>query len=291
MAEEPATAVQGMDEPDVDFPELPVAAAQEQDASGGFEWPAEPAVASQADAPDWLDQLQPQQEEEPEAAPATQGEPLFSWLDIGAGDQSAAPNTEADMPDWLRAVSAEAEQAVEPASAVDQIDWLSDISSTPEAEAEPVEADAYAEAQPLFAEAAMEPEAEAAPIPARAESDWLDSEFELPQEPTAVESVVAEHTPAENAPDWLNAMVPGVDLDYAPAEEEVVEPTEEATQQASPTQEFDWLIEVVDEETQPAAKTAPAPEPVAEAIPESQPKFSFSKLPAWLRRGGDATTR
>jgi hypothetical protein len=91
--------------------------------------------------------------------------------------------------------------------------------------------------------------------------------------------------PAENAPDWLNAMVPGLDVDYDAPEDEPIEqeylesPTprrleaEAIVSAPSPTRDFDWLNEIVAEES----------------LQQSQPtrerrRFVFSRQPAWLRR-------
>ena len=91
-------------------------------------------------------------------------------------------------------------------------------------------------------------------------SDFVDDEVEL--------------TEAEAAPDWLNAMAPGLDHDDS---EEADDP---APAQASPSSaaDFDWLNDIVDEETSEMPAVAP---PTA-------PRFIFSKPPAWLTELLDA---
>ncbi len=276
---------QGDDEPEVDI--------SEPAASGGFNWPSDNDSASsetvgEADVPDWLQELNPAEE-----APAAQAEPSFSWLDIGSSEPTAQPETASEMPDWLSDMSPEADTEAEPAASVEEIDWLSGIGkpSSAAAEAEPVEAasqfDYAAASSSLFdpvEEDAMD--VATADRPAPAVTQLLDGDFELPA--ASSESVVAEHVPAENAPDWLNAMVPGVDLDYAPAEDEALEPAE--AEPVSPTQPYDWLIEIAEEETQPASEsqTLQESEPVAAQM-DAKPKFAFSKLPSWLRKDNAAT--
>ncbi|MBK8021713.1 MAG: hypothetical protein IPK19_09845 [Chloroflexi bacterium] len=87
-------------------------------------------------------------------------------------------------------------------------------------------------------------------------------------------------TPAENAPDWLNAMVPGIDVDYEEQEnvlpdeefEEVVE-TPIPVHEAEEATEFAWLERIVAEEL--ASDSAPMP---------ALPRFVFSRQPAWTRQ-------
>ena len=83
-------------------------------------------------------------------------------------------------------------------------------------------------------------------------------------------------TPAENAPDWLNAMVPGIDVDTE-AEEDLPIETEfadENTKQAPVAEEdFNWLTDIVDEESRPLETQSSRPS-----------RFSFTKRPAWFRK-------
>lgn len=89
-------------------------------------------------------------------------------------------------------------------------------------------------------------------------------------------------TPAENAPDWLNAMVPGLDVDYE-AQENILPDEEFEEEEPLPIHaendaalgEFGWLVRIVDDEVE--ADTAARP---AVAVP----KFVFSHPPAWMRQ-------
>ena len=81
-----------------------------------------------------------------------------------------------------------------------------------------------------------------------------------------------ELTEAEAAPDWLNAMVPGLDHD---ADEDTDSLVPEQSAESS-GKEFDWLSDIVDEET--GEMQAVAPEPM---LPTAQ-RFDFSKPPVWL---------
>jgi hypothetical protein len=112
-----------------------------------------------------------------------------------------------------------------------------------------------------------------------------------------------EATPAQNAPDWLNSMVPGLDLDFE-AEEDVEEATPAATTtSASPTRrkDFEWLETIVTEETQqratPAAPPPPPPSlpdvptaPAAQGVGERMRRFIFKDVPTWMRGGTPAAT-
>ena len=78
-------------------------------------------------------------------------------------------------------------------------------------------------------------------------------------------------------------MVPGLDVDYdapedEPIEESYVEEPADSAEKIAPIQnkrEFDWLMNIVEEETQQVR-----------AIPDSgkQRRFVFSRQPAWLRQ-------
>jgi tetratricopeptide (TPR) repeat protein len=105
-----------------------------------------------------------------------------------------------------------------------------------------------------------------------------------------------EPVPASNAPDWLNAMVPGLDLDYEaePSDDEfsdeIFAAEEDMAAAESPTGSYAWVTEIVEEELRPPMTL---PEPVratseAAAVPpsttERASRFSFDRAPVWLRR-------
>ncbi len=107
----------------------------------------------------------------------------------------------------------------------------------------------------------------------------------------------AEETmPAEaNVPDWLNAMVPGVDVDYDVEEDEPIErefveepaliqPDSSSAAVLTDADEFQWLTDMVDEETREIVPEAP---PVLPELPgasaTSKPRFAFTRRPEWLK--------
>jgi Flp pilus assembly protein TadD len=115
------------------------------------------------------------------------------------------------------------------------------------------------------------------------EPDELDA---LPEAEIAEETVIA---PAANAPDWLNAMVPGLDMDYDAAPEEAGELAyaEESGSALDETlgarSEYGWVIDLVDQEE---LETEAAPAMVAAEAADA-PRFVFTRLPAWFKHSGD----
>ena len=94
-----------------------------------------------------------------------------------------------------------------------------------------------------------------------------------------------ELEPIADIPDWLDAMVPGLDFnineaDDAPIETAFLEVEQRAPiitlpieQPAQPTPyDFQWLVDIVEEET------------VNIEQPKRRPRFIFSRPPLWLRR-------
>jgi hypothetical protein len=105
----------------------------------------------------------------------------------------------------------------------------------------------------------------------------FDGEYQDEDDGTAAlfeEEIVLERD--ENTPDWLNAMVPGLDVDVTaqdyilPDEEfDLVEETPiPIDRSAVGNAEFGWLVRIVEEE-----------------VAASQPvrRFAFSRPPAWAR--------
>jgi hypothetical protein len=100
------------------------------------------------------------------------------------------------------------------------------------------------------------------------------------------DSLPAAPAPATNAPDWLNAMVPGLDVDYDAPEDAPVEtefmPTNKAAapralkdKDAKVRPEFGWLLDIVSEESQQVTVVADK---------TALRRFVFSQLPTWLRK-------
>jgi tetratricopeptide (TPR) repeat protein len=269
--------------------------------------PEEAAAAS--DAPDWLSQIEP---EEPAAAePVAQspkaGEDISSeavgetpeWLtalesDESTADQDAQPQGE--TPDWLSELqqpdTEPAEQAMmeeagvpwededadlEEEPAGDMPDWLDRVkSSRSQVPEEPVE-----EKKATSEYGWINEIEEATPETAASRVEFVDDDV------AAGEKVLADVEGANNAPDWLNAMVPGLDVDYEAPEDEQIEeeflpgsenrvvPVFQSAAQPARSREFDWLVDIVEEETQQMR--------VVEGKPQ-RGRFTFSRPPLWLRR-------
>ncbi len=91
-------------------------------------------------------------------------------------------------------------------------------------------------------------------------ADFVEGEIEL--------------TEAAASPDWLNAMVPGLDAVQDAADDDDDDPARDESVAPSP-KDFDWLNDIVDEETGEMEAVAPQFAPPA-------PHFRFSRLPLWL---------
>ena len=270
----------------------------------GFEEDEEEAVAEAE--PDWLSAVD-DLEDDGEEAVAEQDfefeeddiieEP--DWLeDMGEGDGVQDAFAEQDELGW------EDEVDVEEAQAVEEPDWLDGVG-----EGDGVQ-DTFAEASSDSDEVDFEEEL----------LEGFDDEDELEEETTVIfsdeemaefnaeelpeleeefssaetqessglidEDYLAdfeeeiEHTPAEDAPDWLNAMVPGLDIDYEAEEDEPVDQGFISEAQTETSEKgFDWLTDIVEEETGPMAAIPDTPRPQP---PTPAPTFTFSKPPAWL---------
>jgi hypothetical protein len=201
------------------------------------------------------------------------------------GPDFAAPDTwsPTSEPDWLGEIENvdESVEAAAPAS-----EWvLGEEISDEEThyDVEPVHSEFgwldEAANEQIYEPEIMEPEA-------AVESDFTDFTADDEQEqPTAwdgeldeIERAYASASappPAENAPDWLNAMVPGLDLDYQPGEDDTLAAVEAPAEKKE--RGFDWLTDIVEEETGQM-------EPIRD-VPESgrRRRFVFSRQPKWLR--------
>lgn len=201
-----------------------------------------------------------------------------------------------DAPDWLKQMSgADVDAADEPAAG----DWLDGTEGV---------AEAYMEddsASDLFAVMA-----DADTIGDDEDDDYADDAlFEQEEEEPALLAPMTEAdegfieeidtVPAENAPDWLNAMVPGLDVDFEAQEDAPVErsflpesTTQAAAVRAANQVDFDWLVDIVEEESSqrpsismdnlpgsaPSEAQAPAP------TGQRRGRFVFSRPPAWLEK-------
>ncbi|MFZ4816334.1 MAG: hypothetical protein ACOYL5_17500, partial [Phototrophicaceae bacterium] len=116
---------------------------------------------------------------------------------------------------------------------------------------------------------------------------WLTYD---PDDPLLVESgYVPEESdmrPVEAAPDWLNALVPGLDFSANSeplADTQFVEaPRSQRNRQEAvaenPTREFNWLVRLVERE-----------EVESDAL-AARRRFAFTRPPLWLRKSTPAAT-
>lgn len=211
------------------------------------------AEAVAGDVPDWLASVgADDEEEEQESVIPFNEEPLPEPEDAVA---------EA-IPGWLSEAEPDEEEAdTEPQLAEDDLSWLDDEEAG--------EAAAAAEVEP------EEDEIEEEQVAEMDDDYGASDDFEPEQEEeygflSEAGDAFLEASPAHNAPDWLNAMVPGLDVDYEPGEEAFVEDEEEPVDDESAQREFAWLDNLVEEEM--AATT--------------RPEFAFSRLPRWLGSSG-----
>jgi hypothetical protein len=205
------------------------------------------------------------------------------WLsEMQAAATDAVPEEaiQAATPDWLSGMepdAMDADQIAEPdwsAAEVpaDSPDWLGAVE--PAAEVESVlPMDSLEDVETARIHAVMEASSD------QAAYDWDES---------LEETAPAAPLPAANAPDWLNAMVPGLDVDPSAEEDLQLEsefmPGSEnrvtavlPVAQPKPTPDYNWVNEIVQEETQPVQEVAVA------GAGAGKSRFSFSRLPKWLQ--------
>ncbi len=257
------------------------------EASDDLEWLTSEEISAEAgeesepiaaeETPDWLAELQPVNDDEEEAVaePVAEAGDDFEWLTSeetpAEADEESEPIAAEETPDWLAELQPSDEEAEieaeEPmASAGDELEWLTSEETSAE-DAEPV-AEAAGDMPGWLAEDEDQPDAEeetAEPVASAIDDQAeMDENEETLVEPAPTEAL--ESSPANNAPDWLNAMVPGLDVDYEATEDEVSEDFEEEPEPETAKREFAWLIELVDEETAAV----------------DQPAFVFSRPPVWM---------
>ncbi len=102
--------------------------------------------------------------------------------------------------------------------------------------------------------------------------EFDDDEYDIADE----DDGYLEPTPAQNAPDWLNAMVPGLDVDYEAGEDEFAdEDVEDLEDEEASQREYAWVGEMVEEELAASERSS----------------YSFSRPPAWLGASGSQSPR
>ncbi|NDJ59750.1 MAG: tetratricopeptide repeat protein [Chloroflexi bacterium] len=207
--------------------------------------------------------------------------------DVAAAETQPQPVAEDDddMPDWLTAISeGETGASAEPETTdefafesalanEDTLDLLGDLGDVRPTDVDQIELDSES-GEILSQDAINEPSAAAQPDATTAESaaDTFDFDtFDFPEETEAV--------PAQNAPDWLNAMVPGLDVETEVGSEDAAPVAEDAPiDPETNAREFAWVSAMVDEEALQTAAETPW-----------QPRFVFSRPPVWLRPTEDDT--
>jgi hypothetical protein len=201
------------------------------------------AVANEV--PDWLSDLQPQADAEPVAEVEDD-----AWSDEESDDMDFQP---------IRKIATDELDAVPALSLADEADdeddyWLNDEQAELEtANGVPPEEDDINEFEGLTV------------FPSDEMDVMRDENF--------------EPAPASNAPDWLNAMVPGLDVDFEAEEDAQLETEFESGQPETvmhyPSREFDWVEEIVEEESRQPEATATVAQP-------AEPRYIFSRPPSWM---------
>ncbi len=270
-------------------------------ADSGFDWGSdngEQARQASVEEPDWIQTLQTS-ENAAVSAEATSDmdnevvEPrgaVPEWLAALQQAEAAPPVMEEAPIPWDSELEAAEEQEEEPAVADEMPDWLQEVKSSRAEAPAPVE-EAEASSEYEWIDDINTPETQ--PETAAVQELSFDDDFDLlsaedadttEAEPAVVSQAVNQAT---NAPDWLNAMVPGLDVDYDAPEDEQIEqeflpgsenrvvPIFQGASQPARNREFQWLTDIVDEETQ-QMKAIPAK--------SQRGRFTFSQLPAWLRK-------
>ncbi len=299
----------------------------EADSEENFDFAAEleDDDAIQDETPDWLEDVSHDGETNEEASSdfdrfvadleETEEEEAPEWLN-DMSDTMAATTAETidDVPDWM-AGDEDEEEELEPSAALDWLSdededtddndpfsfggdapsWLDDVSEDDtdnidtEAPGFEVEEEETVEDLPDWL-AADDMEDDEEPLP------WMAEEAdEVAVIAAAVPDEDRSPAPADNAPDWLNAMVPGFDVDYEAEEDAPIERTFLPAQQAAAARDgadvaFNWLNAIVEAEMYQPPEVAldmlPGTEKPAEQPrqPRTVPRFVFSKPPLWKRK-------
>jgi hypothetical protein len=275
------------EEPAGDVPQWLSAAqpvAQAGTPGDDFEWMSE-ETEQDDNMPEWLGEAEPQSEMEDDLdwmaeddEEALAAGDLSEWLSAAqpeaSGDDEAAFADE----DWLQEIQAAQAQHEDQTPVVTEttgeFGWI-DAINAPE-QAAHAEAELEGDVDEMnFSEPEREiwfdeddGKAEAVALGDSAAPDDFQPEYELTE---------TAHAPASNAPDWLNAMVPGLDVDFDAKEDEPVEQDyisgetrRKHVDELAPRPAFDWLLKLVDTE-------------INQSAARRKQVYSFSRQPAWLR--------
>ncbi len=187
--------------------------------------------------------------------------PARSWLEDAPGATEDDPNrVNADLIDSWQSELGEDKEDYEDDDPY--VDWLRD---------DPNELADYD--LDMFAEKADE-DAGWAPLIAPETSDAADQAraWGLDDPGQLADFVEQDAQAAAGSPDWLNAVVPGLDRENDTSTDDV---NEYARPMAAPGKEFAWVSDIVEEETGELKAIDPAD--ISETV-----YFRFSKPPAWL---------
>ncbi|MEM1875112.1 MAG: hypothetical protein QXP51_05930, partial [Candidatus Hadarchaeales archaeon] len=315
------TSAETMDWLDEIAPAPPETFAFEEGSSGE---PPSPAAPPEGDLPDWLVELTPDdqfdQEDRTTADEAPAEPAAFDFDAITAEPAATTGGPERGSEDWLIAIGAAAAASAagaadpeddaafsstnseqptsdEQAQEFDDEDWLIeppveaplpaheplDLGEY-EANAEDEDFEWLSEDEETDFATVETPSAGFDPLAQDEEDAEEKAAIDETVEALAIHGDVLVQKPASNAPDWLNAMVPGLDVDFEATEED--EPIEQAFAEefadfddeveeatiAPTSREFGWLSEIVEQEE------------TAEAVVERpRPRFAFGSRPAWLK--------
>ena len=245
--------------------------------------------AVEDDTPEWLQDAAPEEDSEFAATAGMTG--LLSGIAASQGGEEEEPLPHEEHPPSMEDLEAEEDTFEDEDLPLEtpETEWYDgDAVPMPEAaEDDFIEPAIDDDFEPEFVE-----EANDMPL-VTPETEWQDHGEEVPAseeafefEPQAAEEsdydvdyveddFEGELAAASNAPDWLNAMVPGLDVDYEAEEDAPLEDYVE--EDAYERQEgFDWLTDIVEEETQPFAEP-----PALPPIPEKS--YTFTHKPIWMR--------
>ncbi len=239
----------------------------------------EPSIltpSEEAEVPDWLAAMRTAEGDLGEEEPAegldwlSRLDPMFADMPEGEEVPSIpTPSEEAEVPDWLAAMTA-AEGARGEEEPAEGLDWLSRLKplaagmpggkeeSTVPTPAEPEVPDWLAELTPPKATPG---EAEpAALLPAEPEvPDWLAELAPSEVTPGEAEPVAPSLEEAEEVPDWLEELAP------PEMELEEAEPAAPSSEEAEVP---DWLSELVPSEVAPVEAEPGAPPPEEAEVPD-----------------------
>lgn len=247
------------------------------------------------EALDWLDK----DDESADSVPVPQEPDWFSEVDTG---RMAAEPAE-DTPDWLKDMVAADDRPSEAAS--DDMSWLDDSQNVigdvtnaqpdhedaggPSYELSHIEGEESTEAVETL-ELEPEPDVEfVAPVSSVVDVDVPASQLEVQKELSGEildDADLLEPEPpvdetltpaAANSPDWLNAMVPGLEVNVDAQEAADDESGEFLSGGKS---DFSWLTAIVEEELAPPKVAAPS---------RRVSRFPFDEPPVWLRVLRDET--